>query len=128
MELSNRPQSGRMTEHIRAVYGVEPEHLWANYPNYAVFRHPGSKKWFAVLMDVPRCKLGLDGEERVELMDIKCSPLMTGSLLSEEGFLPAYHMNKNTWISVLLADSVPDEKIAALLDFSYDSSAPKRKK
>ena len=52
-------------------------------------------------------------------------PLMVGSLLSEKGFLPAYHMNKNTWISVLLDDSVSDEKISALLEFSYDSVAPK---
>ena len=52
---------------------------------------------------------------------------MTGSLLSQKGFLPAYHMNKNYWISILLNDSVPDSEILPLLELSYDSVAPKRK-
>ena len=37
-------------------------------------------------------------------------------------------MNKTNWISVLLDETVPDEKIFPLLDLSYDSVAPKRRK
>ena len=29
------------------------------YPNYEVFRHANSKKWFAVVVDVPKFRLGL---------------------------------------------------------------------
>ena len=54
--------------------------------------------------------------------------ILSGSLLTEPGFLPAYHMNKTNWISVLLDETVPDEKIFPLLDLSYDSVAPKRRK
>ena len=61
-------------------------------------------------------------------MDIKCSTIMIGSLLSIKGFLPAYHMNKNHWISILLNDSVSDDQIIPLLELSYDSVAPKRRK
>ena len=78
-------------------------------------------------MDVPKSRLGLEGDEPVTVLDVKCSPLMVGSLLSEKGFLPAYHMNKSSWISILLDGSVPDEKITPLLELSYDSVAPKRK-
>ena len=73
-------------------------------------------------------KLGLVGEDALDVMDIKCSTIMIGSLLSTKGFLPAYHMNKNHWISVVLNDSVPDSQITPLLELSYDSVAPKRKK
>ena len=79
-------------------------------------------------MDISRNKLGLDGDAAIDILDIKCSPLMIGSLLSEKGFLPGYHMNKDSWITILLDESVPDEKIYPLLEMSYDSVAPRRKK
>ena len=62
------------------------------------------------------------------MMDIKCSTIMIGSLLSIKGFLPAYHMNKNHWISIVLDDSVTDNQIIPLLELSYDIVAPKRRK
>ena len=73
-------------------------------------------------------KLGLAGEEALDVMDIKCSTIMIGSLLSTKGFLPAYHMNKNHWISIILDDSLPDVQITPLLELSYDSVAPKRRR
>jgi len=114
-------------QHIRDTYGVEPEYLWADLPNSAVFRHPASKKWFAIIMDVPSNRLGLPGELPVDVMNVKCGPVMAGSLLSERGFLPAYHMNKDHWISILLDGSVPEEQVFPLLELSYDSVAPKRR-
>ncbi len=78
-------------------------------------------------MNVPEHRLGLPGDGSVDVLDVKCDPRMIGSLLSEKGFLPAYHMSKSTWISVLLDESVPDEQILSLIELSYDSVAPKRK-
>ena len=37
-------------------------------------------------------------------------------------------MNKNYWISILLNNTVPDSQITPLLELSYDSVAPKRKR
>ena len=34
-------------------YVASPEYLWARYPGYAVLRRSDSKKWFAVIMDIP---------------------------------------------------------------------------
>ena len=118
----------RIVRHIQARFGTEPEYLWAQYPNYIIFRHPASKKWFAVIMDVPENKLGLPGAASIDILNIRCDPRMTGSLLAETGFLPAYHMSKSTWISILLNGSAPDDTIIPLLEFSYDSVAPKRRK
>ena len=58
----------------------------------------------------------------------KCSTIMIGSLLSTKGFFPAYHMNKNHWISIVLDGSISDDQIIPLLELSYDSVAPKRRK
>lgn len=120
-------QRDRIMEYVRNRYGTDPEHLWAKYPNYVVFRQPASRKWFAIIMDIPRNRLDLEGDEFVDVMDVKCGAIMVGSLLAQDGFRPAYHMSKGTWISVLLDETVPDEQIFPLLELSYDSVAPKRK-
>lgn len=121
-------QRERIMEYVQNRYGTDPERLWAKYPNYVVYRQSASKKWFAIIMDIPRNRLGLDGDELVDVMDVKCGAIMVGSLLAQDGFVPAYHMSKGTWISVLLDDTVPDEQIFLLLELSYDSVVPKRKK
>ena len=114
--------------HIQDRYAVEPEHLWARYPNYAVFRQPTSRKWFAAIMDVAKKSIDLTGDGTADVMDLKCGPVLVGSLLAQDGFRPAYHMSKSSWISVLLDETVPDEQIFPLIELSYDSVAPKRRK
>lgn len=121
-------QRGRLFRYIEDFYGAEPEHLWAKYPSYAVFRHKASRKWFAAVLDIPKSKLGLSDEGYVDILDLKCDPVLVGSLLAGDGFFPAYHMNKNTWVSILLDETVPDGRIFPLLEWSYESVSPKRKK
>ena len=121
-------QRERIMQYIQNRYGTDPEYLWKKFPGYAVFRQPASRKWFAAIMDLPRNRLGLEGDGIVDVMDVKCGSLMVGSLLAQDGFLPAYHMSKGSWVSVLLDDTVSDEDIYPLLELSYDSVAPKLKK
>lgn len=126
--MDQNPQRERIEKFIQDTFGAEAEHLWVKYPEYSVFRHPGSKKWYAIIMTVSKRKLGLDADRDVDVLNVKCSPIMIGPLLSEAGFLPAYHMNKSTWISILLDETVSDDTILPLVEFSYDSVAPKRKR
>ena len=42
--------------------------------------------------------------------------------------MPAYHMNKLHWITVLLDGAVPDEKVYDLLEMSYMATASSKKK
>ena len=120
-------QRDRIIQHVQDVYGAEAEYLWADTPDAAVFRHPSSKKWFGIIMNVLPARLGFDGEEPIDIINVKCGPILVGSLLTEAGFFPAYHMNKTNWITILLDDSVSDEQITPLLELSYDSVAPKRR-
>ena len=121
-------QRSRIIERIRDRYGAEPEYLWVKYPNTAAFRHPAGKKWFALITEAARNKLGLADERMADIINVKLDPIMIGSLLSEAGFCPAYHMNKSSWISILLDDTIPDDRIIQLVDLSYEAVAPKRKK
>jgi predicted DNA-binding protein (MmcQ/YjbR family) len=107
-------------------YGTEPEYLWIALPNYAVLRHTDNKKWYAIVMDVPRNRLGLDGNDLIDILNIKCDPFLNGSLRMAKGFLPAYHMNKENWITVLLDGSVDKKMIFSLLDMSFTMTGSRR--
>ncbi len=118
----------RIIHYINDRFYVEPEYLWSKYPEYAVFRHKDNNKWFAVILLVKKCKLGLDGEEMVYILDIKGDSIINGSLIMNDGIFPGYHMNKQTWLSVLLDGTVMYETICDLLEMSYDLTKNKTTK
>lgn len=107
-------------DYTKKVYGTGPEYLWKQHPGYAVLRMRDTDKWYAVIMNVSRDKLGIEGEEELEILNVKCDPEMAGSLRQVQGFLPGYHMNKNNWISILLDGTVGEIKILDFLDRSYE--------
>ena len=111
--------------YIRNHYATLPDYPWADTLRTAVFRHAGNRKWFALVMEVPRDKLGLPGTEKLDIVNFKCDPILISSLRGETGIFPAYHMNKASWITAALDGSVPAETIELLLDVSYELTKPK---
>ncbi|MCQ2971167.1 Predicted DNA-binding protein, MmcQ/YjbR family [Methanobrevibacter gottschalkii] len=116
-----------LEDYIEDNYSAEPEFPWLKFPNYEVFRHDDNRKWFALIMDVSKSKLGLDGDEILDVVNFKCDQILIDSLTTEPGFFPAYHMNKENWITVALDGSVSDEKIIMLLDISFELTASNKK-
>lgn len=117
----------QLIEHIKEIYGVTEDYPWENDNVSAVFRHPNNKKWFAVALNISAEKLGLNINKQIDIVNVKCDPLMIGSIVRENGIYPAYHMNKNYWISIALDGSADDEKIKWLLDMSFDATNTKIK-
>ena len=113
--------------HVQKEYGIISDHPWKRDPDSTVFRHEDNRKWFGLILNVSRKNLGLPGNERVDILNVKCDPVLAGSLYSE-GIRAAYHMNHTEWISILLDGSVPKDQILGLLNLSYELTAPKRKK
>ncbi len=112
--------------YITETYQEEHSSPWIKEPNYVVFRHGNNQKWFAVILDVPRVKLGLPGDGCLDVVNLKCDPIMISALRTESGVFPAYHMNKEHWLSVALDGSLPDDRLKMLLDMSYEATAVKR--
>ena len=106
-------------EYVKKQYGTVPEYLWKESPESAVLRHKNGK-WYAVLMQVEKSRLGLDGNTKIDIINVKCDPDMVGLLTQTYGFLPGYHMNKKYWITMLLDGTVSEAKILDFLDMSYD--------
>ena len=78
------PTRGAILTYVRKKFGTEPEYPWARYPHYAVLRHQQGRKWYALIMDVPPDRLGLDGDGPVEIINLKSDGVL--DLLNVGGF------------------------------------------
>lgn len=117
-----------LIKYIAEVYGSNAEYLWDSAPSYAVFRHQSNRKWFAVIMDLQKEKLGLHEDGAIDILNLKCDPILNGNLRQEKGFFPAYHMSKTHWITIALDGTVDSDKIKWLLDLSFELTNVKTKK
>ena len=119
----------QLISYVREKYGAEPEYLWMRWPEYAVFRHADNKKWFGIVMNVSRKKLGLFGDGTVDILNVKLNdPLLADLLIKEEGCLRAYHMGHGDWVSVLLDGTVSFGDVCGLLEKSWLATASQEKK
>ena len=116
-------------DYIRKKYKASPEYPWRSYPGHAVFRHEDNQKWFALTADVAGKTLDLPDNDPVDVINLKVDDLFFRDLLIQEpGITPAYHMNKQHWVSVLLDGTVPEERVFELIDMSYLATASAKKK
>ena len=116
-------------DYIQAKYKVLPEYPWRRYDRSAVFRHSDNKKWFALVMDVQRNKLGLPGADIGDVVNLKTDDVFfRDMIIRENGIMPAYHMNKVHWITVLLDGTVSEERVNELIDMSFMATASAKKK
>lgn len=115
--------------YMKKKYKVSPDYPWSRYDDNAVFRHSDNNKWFALVMGVAREKLGLPGEGYVDVINLKIADrMLRDMLIREPGICPAYHMNKEHWITVLLDGTVKEDKVYDLIDLSFEATASKKKK
>ena len=115
--------------YVKRKYSCEAEYLWARFPSYAVVRHRDNQKWFGLIMDVPREKLGLTGNETVDILNVKLGdPLLGDLFLQQEGYFPGYHLSSGSWITILLDGTVPAKEIRDLIDRSFLVTASKKTK
>lgn len=116
-------QANRLTQAILDHFQVKPDFPWehsSRYQSYGAFRHRSNRKWFALIMNVKREVLDKDGNTSlIDILNVKIPPAQGDELRQIPGIYPAYHMNHKTWISVVLDETLPDEKILELIDTSY---------
>lgn len=119
----------KLFTYIKKEYHKNPEYPWARYPGYAVFRHSDNQKWFALIMDIPKSKLGLESDDIAYILNVKMrEPLLVDFLVQQEGFFRGYHISKGNWISILLDRTVAFNEICRWLDESYIATASRETK
>ncbi len=80
-------------------------------PNWCVIRHKENRKVFAWIFDK-------DGHTWI---NVKCDPQWRDFWRNTyPSVLPAYHLNKNHWNSIILDKTVPEKDIQRMIGESYD--------
>ena len=116
-------QANRVAGIIKREYDVLPDFPWGNGAHRlsGVFRHVDSGKWFALIMNVKRRVLPDSKDDTlVDVINLKINENDIDSITGKAGIYPAYHMNHRKWISVLLDDTISDDRITKLVQDSYN--------
>ena len=119
VEIFKSEQAKQVIEYIRTRYGDELEHLWAKFPSNAIWRRKDNQKWYGILLLLPKRKLGLEGDEIVEIIDLRIAPSKIDQLVDGKTYFAGYHMNKRSWVTICLDGSVPTQAIFEYIDNSY---------
>ena len=104
---------------------IVPFYTWHDWN--AVLRHNDNNKWYGVVLEVSADKLGLPEAGIIDVLNVKSDPLLIGSLRGQDGYFPAYHMNKEKWLSIQLGKPELDDAIKDLLSLSHELTAPKKR-
>lgn len=124
-QLYSGAQTLKVVAHIREKFSGEPEFLWGKFPNYAVFRRADNRKWYAVIMVVPRNKLQLSGTDEIEILNLRALPDELDALVDGEKYFRGWHMNKRHWLTLRLGGTLTFDEIASRLEQSYRLAARK---
>lgn len=111
-------QSNRITARIKEKYGTGPEFLWDKFPAFGVFRNKINDKWFGIIMNIDKSKIVPTEKGEIEIINVKSEDVP--ETLKTKGIYPAYHMNKKSWVSVVLDDTLSDEQVFSLIEKSFE--------
>lgn len=119
--MNKNTQLDKIIEHIKSEYRTNPEFLWPDrYPSYAIFRHINNKKWFALVAAISSKSLELKDDKAIDIINLKFDKNQTYDFAeTSDHIFPAYHMNKNNWITIWLDRTLSDKFIFELIKKSY---------
>ena len=106
-------------DYLRKQYGAEGTKEYREDPGILVFARPDNGKWFAATKNIRCSSVDVAGDGRIDILNVRLDPGVVASLRKREGFRPAWHMNRNKWITVLLDGSVTDDEIRDLVDKAF---------
>ena len=123
------PQSNRISHALRERFGEVPDHPFETARDYGVFRYPKNRKWYGLIMLLPRQKVEKETADPAEMMEILNVKIPPETLLKNDGVFPCYHMNRDNWVSIALDERLPDGTILDLLrrsrEYAIRSTAKK---
>lgn len=107
-------------KHVKENFSTSPDYPFQKFPNYAALRHESNEKWYGLVMNVLPEKLGLDGNDEIDILNLKCPPEMSDGLRDGKSILSGYHMDKENWISLVLKDIGSKEEVYNLIEQSFN--------
>ena len=115
-----------MTKQDLISYCLHKENTYEDYPfgpEWALMRHKANKTSFAAIFE----HSFNNGEAPRLCINLKCEPELAEFLREQyKDIIPAYHMNKLHWNTVIMGGDVPDAETMKFIDMSYEMTKPKR--
>ena len=119
-EIFKANYTKEIVAYVKNKYGDKLEFLWEKSPKNAVVRRKSSNKWYAVILTIPKRKIGLESDEVIEVINLHNIPKEIEKLIDYKRYFPAYHMNKKHWCTICLDGTIELKEIYKLIDISYE--------
>ena len=119
-------QTKEIIKYIKEKYHDDLEFLWEKFPTDAIWRNKQNKKWYGLILTIDENKLGIKGNKKVEIIDLRYPKEDIKNIVDNKKIFPGYHMNKNSWLTIKLDGSVTSKEIYKLIDISYELSLSKK--
>ena len=113
-------QSKEIIKYVKEKYDDDLEFLWEKFADNAIWRNKQNNKWYGLLLKVQKNKLGIESEELIDIIDLRYQKDKNEEIIDNEKIFPGYHMNKKSWITIKLDNSMENNKIFELIDNSYN--------
>ena len=115
-------QAKEIIDYIQEKYHDSLEFLWEKFDNNAIWRNKINNKWYGLLLTVTEDKLKIESDKVIEIIDLRYEKDKIEKIVDNKKIFPGYHMNKSSWITIKLDNSIDTEKIFKLIDNSYQLS------
>lgn len=115
-------QSRDVIKYIKNKYDDKLEFLWQKFDDNAIVRNKENDKWYAILMTVRENRIRGNSEEKIEVLDLRYPKDRINDIIDCDKIFPGYHMNKKSWITIVMDQSLKNEEIFCLIDNSYNLS------
>lgn len=111
--------ANNVLNHVKEKYDVDPEYMWERHPDFAVLKTKEKKKWFGLVMTISKETLGLKGKGKVLAINLKAKPEEIVEKIDGKNYLPAYHMNKKHWLTLVIDENLQETTLHKMIEESY---------
>lgn len=127
LNIFKSSQANEVIKYVKEKYNDDLEFLWEKFDNNAIWRNKGNNKWYGLIVKVSERKLGIASDKIIEAIDLRYQKEDIENLVDGVKVYPGYHMNKKSWITIKLDNSMETKEIFELIDNSYNLTTTNNK-
>lgn len=122
IEIFKTKQAYEVISYIKEKYNDELEFLWDKFQDNAIWRNKQNNKWYGAILVISERKLGIQSDNKIEVIDLRYQKEEIENIIDNNKIFPGYHMNKNSWITIKLDETIKTSELFKLIDNSYNLS------
>ena len=112
-------------DYILSNFEATNDHSFEEDRTVTIFRRRDNNQRFAATKNVGCRSVNVERAGRIDILNVCVNTRLVAKLREREGFRPAWRMNQNKWVTVLLDGTVADDEVRSLIDESYKNAGRK---